>query len=93
MKATIDCHFIVHSFFMKCSCVVTGHSVRIDLSLYLSLGLIGLVMVVLVVVVGMVVVTAVDAAFVLVVLSLVPVHLERCSFQRTHSQIVPHSKH
>jgi len=37
----IDCHFTVHFFFMKCECVVSGHCVRIELSLYLSLGSIG----------------------------------------------------
>jgi ribosomal protein S12 methylthiotransferase accessory factor YcaO len=40
-----------------------------------------------------VVVLAADAFFVPVVRSLVPVHLERYSFQRTHSQILPNSKH
>ena len=40
-----------------------------------------------------VVVPVADASFVPVVQSPVPVHLERYSFQRTHSQILPHSKH
>ena len=136
-QVVIDCHFMVHFFFMKCKCRVTGHCARIELSLYLSLGLIGLLlmmmtmvmigiatMVVMVtvtmamvagmvgvvdklVVVGKLVVTMVskvvmamvaimrpvDTTFIPMVQSLVPVHLERCSFQATHSQILPHSKH
>ncbi len=132
----IDCHFMAHFFFMKCECVVTTHCARIELSLYLSVGLIGLLlmttttttmvtigiatmglvavvtvtvtMAMVAGVVGMVgklvvavseVVVAVaaimrpaDAFFVPVVRSLVPVHLERCSLQATHSQILPHSK-
>ena len=121
---------------MKCECVVFGHCARIELSLYLSLGSIGLivmmtdarfvpavqslvlvhleswaVMIVVMVIVGVVVVAVAtikvqatmkaaqvvtpvaDASFVPVVQSPAPVHLERCSFQQTHSRILPHSNH
>ncbi len=30
----IDCHFMVHFFFMKCECVMSGHCVQIELSLW-----------------------------------------------------------
>ena len=121
----IDCHFMAHFFFMKCECVATTHCVRIELSLYLSVGLIGLLLTTTVMIgiatMGLVAVVAVtvtmamvagvggmvgklvvavgalmrpaDAFIVPVVRSLVPVHLERCSSQATHSQILPHSKH
>jgi hypothetical protein len=36
---------------------------------------------------------AADDTFVPVVRSLIPVYLERCSFRRTHSQILSPSKH
>src|SRR6266550_2837880 len=100
----IDCHFMAHFFFMKCECVVTGHRARIELSLYLSVGFIGLLLMTTTAAAGIagvvgklvVAVAAImrpaDAVFVPVVRSLVPVHLERCSFQVTHSQIPPHSK-
>jgi hypothetical protein len=40
-----------------------------------------------------VVIQVADAFFVPMVRSLLPVHLERCSFQRTHLQILWHFKH
>jgi Na+/glutamate symporter len=67
MMAMIDCHFMAHFLFMKCECVVTGHCAQIELSLYLSLGLIGLMMVKL----AKVVVVAVVVVVVIVVVVMV----------------------
>ena len=117
---------------MKCACVVSGHCVKIELSLFLSLLRIGsillhrvveaeavvvvvvvvtvavavVVVVVAVVVMALatikvkeimvavqVVIPVVDTNFVPVVPSLVPVHLETCSFLPTRLQILMHSKH
>ena len=113
----IDCRFTVHFFFMKCECVVSGLYARIELSIYLLSGLIGLLMMAVtvammmlgvvgvagkavVVVEAMAIINfqaimkmAADDTFVPVVRSLIPVYLERCSFRRTHSQILSPSKH
>ena len=96
----IDRHFMAHFFFMKCECVVTGHCARIELSLYLSVGLIGLLLMTVTVtlamvagVAGMVGKLVVAVAAIIRPVDAVPVHLERCSFQSTHSQILPHLKH
>jgi hypothetical protein len=95
----IGCHFTAHFFFMKCACVVSGHCAQIELSLYLSLLLLGSILLFRVAELELELELEpelepeMDTIFVPVVLSLVPVHLERSSFLPTRSQILLHSKH
>jgi len=84
-QVTTECHFMVPFFSMKCECVVSGHCARIELSLVLPVGLIGLLVMmktttmetIWIVTMGLVVVMMVGMAVVVVTVTVTMAMVER----------------